>query len=141
MTIDGVDFEIQEPWSYTKANNKKWYSHKFKSVGLRYEIGTCNKTGDIVWLNGPFPCGSCPDLKIFRLGLKNLLGPGEKVVADRGYKGDTRVCTPDDAIDAQHKHAMGVLRARHETLNGRLKNWGCLRQIYRHDRNQHHMLL
>ena len=124
-----------------QRKNKKWYSHKFKSAGLRYEIATCNKTGDIVWLNGPYPCGSCPDLKIFRLGLKDLLGPGEKVIADRGYRGDTRISTPDDANDKEHKYAMSVLRARHETLNGRLKNWGCLRQIYRHDRNKHHMLL
>ena len=139
MTIDGIDFEIQEPWLYTKENNKKWFSHKFRSSGLRYEIATCNKTGDVVWLNGPFPCGSCPDIKIFRLGLKNKLGPMEKVVADRGYRGDSRICTPNDAKDGEHRKAMGFLRARHETFNGRLKNWGCLYQTYRHDRNKHHM--
>jgi hypothetical protein len=26
----------------------------------------------------------------------------------------------------------GRVRARHETLNGRLKNWGILSQVYRH---------
>ena len=80
-------------------------------------------------------------MKIFRLGLKDLLGPGEKVIADRGYRGDMRISAPDDTNDKDHKYVMSVLRARHETLNGRLKNWGCLRQIYRHDRNKHHMLL
>ena len=90
MTVNGVNFPIQEPWPFVQEKNKQWYSHKFKSVGLQYEIGICNKTGDIVWLNGPFPCGSCPDLEIFCLGLKNKLGPGEKVIADRGYRG---ICT------------------------------------------------
>ena len=52
-----------------------------------------------------------------------------------------RICIPDNANNTEHKRTMGILRARHETLNGRLKTWGCLRQIYRHDRNQHHMLL
>ncbi len=27
----------------------------------------------------------------------------------------------------------GRVRARHETLNRRLKNWGILSQVYRHD--------
>ena len=75
-------------------------------------------------MNGPFPCGSCPDIKIFRLGLKNKLGPMEKVVADRGYKGNSRICTPDDAKDREQRKAMGFLRARHETFNGRLKTGG-----------------
>ena len=63
------------------------------------------------------------------------------MVADRGCRGDPRICAPDDAHNKEHKYAMSVLRARHETLNGRLKNWGCLRQIFRHDRNKHHMVL
>ncbi len=31
----------------------------------------------------------------------------------------------------------GRVRARHETLNGRLKNWGILFQVYRHDTMRH----
>jgi hypothetical protein len=31
----------------------------------------------------------------------------------------------------------GRVRARHETLNGRLKNWGILSPVYRHDIRRH----
>ena len=68
------------------------------------------------------------------------LGPGEKVIADRGYKGDTKVCTPDDWKNEAHKKAMSQLRARQETVNSRLKNWGCLAQIFRHGRDKHHLV-
>ena len=68
------------------------------------------------------------------------LAPGEKVVADRGYRGDSKICTPDDWKDAAHKKAMSNARARQETVNGRLKNWGCLTQNFRHDRNRHHLV-
>ena len=84
MTVDGTDFRIQQPHPF----NKKWYSHKFKGPGLRYEVAVCIQTGDVVWINGPFPCGKWPDLKIFQLRLKHMLGPEEKVEADDGYRGE-----------------------------------------------------
>ncbi len=31
----------------------------------------------------------------------------------------------------------GRVRSRHEMLNGHLKNWGILRQVYRHDILRH----
>ena len=73
--------------------------------------------------------------------MKQQLGLGKKVIANCGYKGDTKVCAPDDWKDETQKKAMGRLRARHETLNGRLKNWGCLAQIYRHNRDKHHLIV
>ena len=139
LTADGVDFEIRESYPFNKETSKIWYSHKFKGPGLRYEVALCIKTGDIVWFNGPFPYG-VPDLNIFRGGLRIQLGPGEKVIADRGYKGDTKICTPDDWKSKAHKKAMSQLRARQETVNSRLKNWGCLSQIFRHARDKHHLV-
>ena len=136
VTVDGTDFQIYEPTPFST----EWYSHKFDGPGLRYEIGVAIKTGDIVWFNGPFPCGSHNDLKIFRRNMKLMLGPGEMVIADRGYIGDEKVVTPDNFKNARHKKAMGIARARHETINGRLKNWGILKQIFRHHRNKHHIV-
>jgi hypothetical protein len=51
----------------------------------RYEIGICIKTGDILWVNGPFMCGSWLDIKIYRRDLKQKLRVGEMVEADSGY--------------------------------------------------------
>ena len=79
--MDGVDFWIREPAPFSP----KWHSHKFEGPGLRYEIGVPIASGEIVWTHGPFPCGSFPDLKIFRMGMKSALTRGERVVADAGY--------------------------------------------------------
>ena len=136
VSIDGVDFRIPEPTPWSSI----WWSHKFNGPGLRYEIGICIATGWIVAYNGPFECGSWSDLKIFRSRLKSLLGFGERVVADRGYRGDSRVCHPDSAKSDEHADQMNTARARHETINGRLKAWKSMKQIFRHSRDKHHLV-
>ena len=135
MSVDGTHFRIQEP----KPFDPKWFSHKFNGPGLSYEVGIAISTGDIVWFNGPFPA-SVNDRTIFRSKLKKHLSLGEKVVADRGYEGDSRTITPDDGKDYVHKRSMRKIRARHESVNSRFKNWGCLDQTYRHDVKKHHMI-
>ena len=62
VTLDGTDCPINEPVPF----NPKYYSHKFKGPGLKYELGICIQTGWICWWNGPFPCGN-PDLAIARI--------------------------------------------------------------------------
>jgi hypothetical protein len=135
-TVDGVDFQIQEPTPWSSA----WCSHKFRSAGLRYEIAICIATGWIVHFNGPFECGSWPDRKIFKQKLKYRLEKHEKVVADRGYKYIREICNPDQGT-VEQKIAMGKARARHETVNGRIKSWSSCRQIFRHSHHKHHLVL
>ena len=48
----------------------------------------------------------------------------EKVIADRGYKGNPFCMTSDDSLNEEHKKFMAKARARHETINQRLKKWG-----------------
>jgi len=93
----------------------------------------------IVALTGPFECGSWPDIKIFCYKLKGMLSVGEKVVADRGYRGDTRILVPGNAISIEHYNAMNTARARHETVNGRIKTWGICKNRFRHDIQKHHL--
>jgi hypothetical protein len=136
-TVDGTDFKINEPWPFTTENNKKWYSHKFKHAGVRYEVAISILTGYIVWIHGPFPCGLMPDIRIFRMKLADMLFPGEKVVADAGYKGEPNVCIPLHVFETEHQHPLAKARARHENVNGRFKTWGVLRDAFRHKRNKH----
>ena len=103
-------------------------------------MGVCVKSGDIVSYNGPFPCGGFPDLKIFRLGMKWNLGAGEKVIADRGYRGDLKVFLPDHEKDRDTRKAIDRARSRHESINSRLKKWGCHKETFRHSRNKHHII-
>jgi hypothetical protein len=98
----------------------------------------CIATGFIVWIHGPFPCGSFPDIKIFRCGLKQQLAKGERVEADRGYRGEPlHVSVPDDYTSQEQKIAKGHARARHEHINGRFKKFACLSHVFRHDVRKH----
>jgi hypothetical protein len=98
VTIDGVDFAIQEPSPFDTC----WYSHKFDGPGIWYEIAACIHTGDIVSFTGPFECGKWPDILIFRHKLKQMLRPDEKIIADRGYKGEFKAITPYDPLSEAH---------------------------------------
>ena len=133
VTVDGTDYRIFEPIPFHRG----WYSHKYKRAGVRYEISVCIATGCIVHTLGPFPCGHWSDISIFRFGVKKLLLPNECVIADKGYRFDEKCLTPLDFTDLQTLHAMSVTRARHEGINGMLKDWKILKDTYRHSLQKH----
>ena len=132
VSVDCTDVEIQEP----KPFSSKWYSHKHNGPGLRYEIALSLKRGDIVWIHGPFSCGLWPDISIFRFCLKSFLDENERVEVDNGYKGDDPIsCKTPGGISTLIDNRMVErkrIRARHETVNARLKSFGVLNQVYRH---------
>jgi hypothetical protein len=68
--------------------------------------------------------------------LRNFLEPGERVQADEGYRGHPdKIKSPgNDANPAENRGMQGRV---HETLNGRLKNWGILSQVFRHNIMMH----
>ncbi len=110
--------------------DKKWYSHKFHGPGLRYEIGLSIYTGDIVWAYGGLPCGKWSDLKLARNTLIYALQPHEMVLADGGYNDPNYFRVPTrNGDNLQIKQIL----ARHETVNGRFKQFRCLKNTFRHD--------
>ena len=82
VSLDGTDFRIQEPSPFSR----KWFSHKFKAAGLKYEVGLSIETGDIVWASGGIPAGLMNDLALARSNYVNFLEEGETTLADKGYK-------------------------------------------------------
>ena len=134
MTVDGTDFRIPQQGSATAGN--AFASHKYAGKSaLRYELGVSIIGGDLVWIQGPYPAGAFTDIKIFNNVLCNFLDPGERVEADKGYAGhpDKIVCPANADKGPPERRAMsGRVRARHKTLNGRLKTWGILSQVFRH---------
>jgi hypothetical protein len=95
----------------------------------RYKLGVdMILAGNLVWIQGPHPAGKYTDIKIFNKVLRNFLEPGERVEADEGYRGhpDKIKCPGNDANPEENRRMRGRVRARHETLNGQLKNWGIL---------------
>jgi hypothetical protein len=141
MSVDGTDFRIQQqtPWS------ESWFGHKFRGPGLRYEVCVSIRSGDIVWCNGPFPCGIYPDIEIFRRGLiqelddaRRRTGRIEMVEADKGYRGEILYAVvPDDNADVDQRRMKYRVAQRHETVNKRLKQWGCLKRVFRHNIQKH----
>ena len=97
MSVDGTDFRLQQ------QPTKDYYSHKYKASGYRYEVALCIWTGWIIWINGPFPCGTYPDIVIFRQQLKQKLQQaGEKAQADLGYCGEPGTIITPNEYDSEH---------------------------------------
>ena len=138
MSIDGTDFRILQQGPAVKGN--AFGSHKYAGKSaLRYELGIDILAGNLVWVGGPYPAGAWPDIKIFKNELAHLLEPGERVEADNGYVGhpDKIKCPNNDCNPIENLGMQARVRSRHETFNGRLKFWGILGQVYRHDIRQH----
>ena len=131
VSVDGTDCPICELSPFDPA----WYSHKINGPAVRYEIALSVETAKIVWTNGPWPCGAFSDLLIFRTGLKKMLDIDEFVVGDRGYA-DERCVQPPGAQHHLH-HTLAAIRARHESLNERLKNFFVLKRRFRHRLSLH----
>ncbi len=54
---------------------------------LRYELGIDILAGNLVWVEGPYPVGAWPDIKIFMNTLADTLPPGERIEANNVYMG------------------------------------------------------
>lgn len=133
ITLDGTDCPIFEPQPF----HPKWFSHKFKGPGVRYEVGVCLQTGWIVWTNGPYPCGSFPDIKIARDWIVHELLPGEKYLADGGYNdGRVHAETPT-GYNTPDQRMKKLARARHETVNKRIKQFKIFQEMFRHKLTNH----
>lgn len=134
LSVDGTDCPINEPrnpWS------TKWFSHKFKGAGLRYEIAENIRTGEICWINGPFPCGMFPDPSIFQIGLSNELTGREMVHADKAYRFKRQCSTPNDQSFRYEREQSNTVRARHETVNRLFKYNKSLSTPFRHPIEKH----
>lgn len=141
MSVDGTHFRIKEP---RKEPSKSYYSYKFNKPGAAYEIGLDLHESRCVWLNGPFHA-SVNDLGMFRAegGLKEILPPNAKVIADKGYIGEDAMSTPNEFDSEEVKNFKRRARARHEDFNSRLKEYAVLSERFRYTKDpyeQHKIL-
>ncbi len=135
LSIDRTDCRIPQQGPAVKGN--PFSSHKFNGkCALRYELGVDIVEGNLVWIEGPYPAGKYSDITIFRNSLQHFLDPIERVEANDGYIGEALYhvnCPKCAANPEENRQMQGLVRARHETLNGRCKAWEILKQLYRHD--------
>lgn len=93
----------------------------------------------MAWINGPFPAGES-DITIYRRpgGLKEKMPVGKRIVGDRGYTGEPETISTRNELDPRELAAFKErVQARHETFNGKLKNFKCLSTKFRHGVEQH----
>ena len=78
-------------------------------------------------------------MQIFRKpgGLKSKIPPGKMVIADKGYPGEPS-CRLRNSYDAPEvKTFKKRARARHETVNSRIKSFNVLAQRFCSDVSKH----
>ena len=128
LSVDGVHCRIYEPRTQPSSG---WYSKKFNKAGLTYEIGVAIYHNKIVWINGPFPVGQ-NDMKVFRKALMAKIPDGRRAIGDEGYRGEpSKVSTRNTFNSEDVNEFANRVRARHETVNSRLKAFGILNQVFR----------
>jgi hypothetical protein len=89
-------------------------SHKYAGKStLRYELGVDILAGKLVWIQGPYPAGKWPDIKIFNSVLANLFEPSERVESDDGYRGHAdKVKCPKNAANPSRTSRCRVASGR-----------------------------
>lgn len=133
MSLDGTDMPVQMKFA------PGFMSHKFKGNGVKYEVAICIQTGEIVWIHGPVRCGE-NDISVSRQAFISFLHEDEKAEADRGYAGeDDHITTPHDDIyrSTGEPYKASAVRARHETVNARFKQFAVLTKTFRHTLLKH----
>ncbi len=138
MTINGTNFHIQKKGAARKRNLFGSHKDAGKSA-LRYELRVDILAGNLVWVKGPYPAGAWNDIKVFNSVLSRCLELGERVEANNGYMGhaDKINCPNNNCNLVENLGMQGTARSCHKRLHGRLKNWGILEKVYRHDITVH----
>lgn len=147
LSVDGVDFRTWERSDHPKFNiDTEDCSHKHNHAAAKYEIALHVFKPQCVWIQGPFRGGK-HDLDIFREGkngqsLKGKVKPWKKVIADRGYRSkevdeQKMFSIPSNTDSKENKDFKNRVRLRHETFNGRLKNFNILDQTFQYKRDRH----
>ena len=131
--MDGTDFRIEEPVPF----DRKWYSHKFNGPGLRYEVAVSIQCADIVWVNGPYPCGEWPDLRIAQNAIIYEVDEGEFLLADGGYNDGSNYMETPNGLNNEDQRQKALVRARHENLNRCFKEFHSLSHRFRHPLHKH----
>jgi len=140
LSVDGVNqasFEKKHP-RYNK--NQPYYDHKSNGCGFKHEIALEVYHDQIAWIKGPFRAGKHDNVVFGEDGLKEKLRstPGKMGIADGGYahgasgEGMHYLGVPSTLDSSELANFKTRARCRHETLNGRLKNFKILQDMFRH---------
>ena len=139
LSVDGIHCPIEEPTAGHKyAKNTKYYSHKFETAGLSYEVALSVWTSEVAWVNGPYPAGK-GDREIFREALASKIPSGRKVIADSAYLSQDLPMLRGVYNADTHKVRLFKrrVRMRHESFFGKMHVFDVLTKKFRHGEAKH----
>jgi hypothetical protein len=131
LSDDGVHFWTREMPHPTLPYDEKYYSHKNKHAGVSYEIGVSLSESKIVWFSGPWPAGMGDSTIYTEKGLEAKIPATCAGIADGGYptkkKGipvsANKLINANSQDTEEVRRFKALARARHESLNKRLKRF------------------
>ena len=145
LLLDGVDCRTYEKSNDDYNVDRTQFSHKHNHGGVKYEVGVDAFESKIVWISGPWRAGK-HDREIFgeESGLRSLIPEEKVVVCDRVYRnkgkdgnGNDILALPNIGDSAGLFTFKSRLRSRHESLNGRLKDFKILSDTFHHPHGMH----
>jgi hypothetical protein len=134
MTVDGTHLLTFEPGDSDIPKDPSYFSFKHHAAGFNYEVGICLFESRCIWLSGPHKAGEFNDAKMFREGglKKKLEQTGKKAIGDDGYRGFPNQVSTANSLDSDNVREFKVrARQRHETYNGKLKQFAVLSERFR----------
>lgn len=135
MTVDGINFEINEPTTAPVTKDPSFFDHKHNHAGLSYELGVDLHRSALIWMSGPHKAGETNDAGRFaRHGLLDKLKQiKKKALADKVYGGHPEQVSTYNAWDGDDVMELKArAQMRHEQFNGMLTDFACLRTRFRH---------
>jgi hypothetical protein len=138
--LDGIHYLIDEPRPFSTS----YGSHKFgKNAALSYEFVVSTIKPKLVWLNGPFPGGTHDQTMFKNGGLKQAVEKKQRdrnndfrLIADDGYFSLASLDTlsfRNEFDPREISYYKDRALSRHESFNGKTKNFRCLTTKFRHD--------
>jgi hypothetical protein len=134
MTVDGTHCWIQEPGHPTWSRDTTFFSHKYNKAGIGYELGIHLWESRLIWMNGPHKAGKNDGWVLKHNGLLAKLELlGKKAIGDLGYRGFQAAVSVPNPYDSRRVRLFKSRAClRHETFNGLIKEFDCLKGRFRH---------
>jgi DDE superfamily endonuclease len=134
MTVDGTHCWIEEPEHPTWSRDTSYFSHKYNKAGMGYELGVHLWKSQLIWLNGPHKAGKNDSWVLQNNGLlEKLRLVNKKAIGDLGYRGSQDAVSVPNPYDSRPvKVFKSRACLRHETFNGIIKEFECLKGRFRH---------
>lgn len=140
-SLDGTDCEANEVKHDTFPKNTGFCSQKLHRCAFKYQITLSAWENQILHIYGPCRGGLDDRSILEESGVLDIVrGTDKRIVVDGGYSNDRNekeITWPRTCQSKELHNFHSRIRLRHETLNGRLKNFAVLTNRFRHGMTKH----